>query len=202
MAIELKINKKTRRANMGKNSHIEWTHHTFNPWWGCSKVSPACTHCYAETLTNRFGGAIWGVKGKRRFFGDAHWNEPTTWNKEAQRKKTRFRVFCASMSDVFEDRRDLDAERVKLWALIEKTKYLDWLLLTKRPEAVQKLVPWGEQWPDNVWHLSIWSASRCLRSVFSRSSSFSRCASVRQIEERRVGKECLRLCRSRWSPYH
>lgn len=74
-----------------------------------------------------------------------------TWNAEAQRTKTRFRVFCASMADVFEDRRDLDAERKKLWALIEKTKYLDWLLLTKRPEVVKKLVPWGEQWPDNVW---------------------------------------------------
>ena len=136
---------------MGKNSHIEWTHHTFNPWWGCAKVSPACAHCYAETLTNRFGGAVWGPKGQRRFFGIAHWDEPIKWNKEAQRANTRFRVFCASMSDVFEDRRDLDAERVKLWSLIEKTKNLDWLLLTKRPEAVQKLAPWGEQWPANVW---------------------------------------------------
>ena len=136
---------------MGKNSHIEWTHHTFNPWWGCAKVSPACTHCYAERLTNRFGGANWGVKGQRRFFGATHWNEPTKWNAEALRTRTRFRVFCASMSDVFEDRRDLDTERVKLWALIEKTKALDWLLLTKRPEAVKKLVPWDEQWPDNVW---------------------------------------------------
>ena len=136
---------------MGKNSHIEWTHHTFNPWWGCAKVSPACTHCYAETLANRFGGVIWGVKGQRRFFGNAHWNEPNKWNTEAQLAKTRFRVFCASMSDVFEDRRDLDTERVKLWALIEKTKSLDWLILTKRPEAVKKLVPWGEKWLDNVW---------------------------------------------------
>jgi protein gp37 len=102
-------------------------------------------------LTKRFGGAIWGVKGKRRLFGANHWNEPKTWNTEARHLKTRFRVFCASMSDVFEDRRDLDAERVKLWALIEKTKQLDWLLLTKRPEAVQKLAPWGEHWPDNVW---------------------------------------------------
>src|SRR4051812_43046764 len=127
---------------MGKNSHIEWTHHTFNPWWGCAKVSPACNHCYAETLANRFGGAIWGVKGQRRFFGAAHWTEPEKWNVEAGRAKSRVRVFCASMADVFEDRRDLDAERVKLWALVERTKSLDWLLLTKRPEHVQKLAPW------------------------------------------------------------
>lgn len=136
---------------MGKNSHIEWTHHTFNPWWGCAKVSPACTHCYAETLANRFGGAAWGVKGQRRFFDAAHWAEPLKWNAEAERTKTRFRVFCASMSDVFEDRRDLDGERAKLWALIDKTKSLDWLLLTKRPEMVQRLSPWGAKWPENVW---------------------------------------------------
>src|SRR5438067_252241 len=110
------------------------------PWWGCAKVSPACTNCYAETLVNRFGGAIWGVKGQRRFFGDVHWKEPKRWDAEAERTKTRYRVFCASMSDVFEDRRDLDSERSKLWTLIEETKFLDWLLLTKRPQFVQKLV--------------------------------------------------------------
>lgn len=136
---------------MGKNSNIEWTHHTFNPWWGCAKVSPACTHCYAETLANRFGGANWGVKGQRRLFGPPHWSEPLKWNAEAERTQTRFRVFCASMADVFEDRRDLDAERTKLWALIGKTKSLDWLLLTKRPEHVQALSPWGDNWPENVW---------------------------------------------------
>lgn len=38
---------------MGQNSKIEWTHHTFNPWWGCVKVSPACKHCYAETWAQR-----------------------------------------------------------------------------------------------------------------------------------------------------
>lgn len=136
---------------MGRNSNIEWTHHTFNPWWGCTKVSPACTHCYAETLANRFGGAIWGVNGKRRFFSKAHWSEPISWNTAAQRTRTRFRVFCASMSDVFEDRRDLDNERARLWALIEQTESLDWLLLTKRPEAVARLAPWGRKWPENVW---------------------------------------------------
>ncbi len=136
---------------MGKNSSIEWTHHTFNPWWGCAKVSPACKHCYAETLANRFGGAIWGAKGTRRTFGDEHWKEPLRWNKEAKASKKRFRVFCASMSDVFEDRRDLDNERSKLWKLIEATPSLDWLLLTKRPEQVSNLSPWGVDWPENVW---------------------------------------------------
>jgi protein gp37 len=136
---------------MGKNSHIEWTHHTFNPWWGCAKVSPACKHCYAEAITNRFGGAKWGVKGERRFFGVEHWNEPLKWNKEAERDGIRYRVFCASMSDVYEDRADLAKERDKLWSLIEKTPALDWLVLTKRPENVQRLSPYGDKWPNNVW---------------------------------------------------
>src|SRR5436189_230065 len=40
---------------MAQNSSIEWTDDTFNPWWGCSKVSPACLHCYAETWAKRVG---------------------------------------------------------------------------------------------------------------------------------------------------
>ena len=136
---------------MGKNSRIEWTHHTFNPWWGCTKVSAACKHCYAEAWSKRVGQNVWGVKAKRRFFGEGHWSEPVKWNAEAEESGTRFRVFCASMADVFEDRRDLDVWRRKLWDLIEITPGLDWLLLTKRPEVVGRLVPWGREWPGNVW---------------------------------------------------
>lgn len=136
---------------MGKNSRIEWTHHTFNPWWGCTKVSAACKHCYAEAWSKRVGQNVWGVKAKRRFFGEGHWSEPVKWNAEAEEAGTRFRVFCASMADVFEDRRDLDEWRGKLWDLIEITPGLDWLLLTKRPEVVGRLVPWRGEWPGNVW---------------------------------------------------
>jgi len=53
---------------VGKNSKIEWTHHTFNPWWGCVKVSVACKHCYAETWARRVGSAVWGARVPRRFF--------------------------------------------------------------------------------------------------------------------------------------
>jgi protein gp37 len=55
------------------------------------------------------------------------------------------------MADVFEDRPELDVWREKLWTLIEATPQLDWLLLTKRPELVARLVPWGTHWPHNVW---------------------------------------------------
>ena len=136
---------------MAKNSKIEWTNHTFNPWWGCTKVSAACKHCYAEAWANRLGKKVWGPKSDRRFFGDSHWFEPIKWNREALDLKQRRRVFCASMADVFEDRADLDIWRRKLWGLIESTSELDWLLLTKRPEMINKFVPWGGAWPTNVW---------------------------------------------------
>jgi len=141
----------TPEESVAKNSSIEWTHHTFNPWWGCAKVSDACKHCYAETWAKRVGSDVWGPESARRFFGDAHWKNPLKWNEEAARVGMRQRVFCASMADVFEDRRDLDPWRERLWALIEATPHLDWLLLTKRPECIGDLAPWQMQWPKNIW---------------------------------------------------
>ncbi len=136
---------------MAKDSRIEWTHHTFNPWWGCTKVSPGCKHCYAETWARRTGSNVWGPSAPRRELSDAYWLQPLAWNKEAQRRKKRARVFCASMADVFEDRRDLDDKRARLWPLIEATPSLDWLLLTKRPQNMRRMAPWGDRWPENVW---------------------------------------------------
>ena len=136
---------------MGKNSSIEWTHHTFNPWWGCTKVSPGCEHCYAETWARRVGANVWGTKQQRRFFTEKHWIEPLKWNDDAETEGIRKRVFCASMADVFELRKDLDPWRLRLWALIEQTPWLDWLLLTKRPQNIVNHVPWVGTWPENIW---------------------------------------------------
>ncbi len=136
---------------MAKNSRIEWTTHTFNPWWGCVKLSPACKFCYAQAWAKRVGQDVWGINADRRFFGDRHWAEPLQWNKAALATGVRARVFCASMADVFEDRDDLDPARARLWEVIEATEALDWLLLTKRPDRVLKCVPWGQHWPANVW---------------------------------------------------
>lgn len=137
---------------MGDTTGIEWTDHTLNPWWGCVRVSPACEHCYAETFAKRFG-VEWGVKAERRPASEKVWAGPVRWNKAAQKAGVRARVFCASMADVFEDRRDLDVHRERLFALIETTPWLDWQLLTKRPEAVMRLVPeaWRGSFPGNVW---------------------------------------------------
>jgi protein gp37 len=136
---------------MAENSRIEWTDHTFNPWWGCIKVSPACEHCYAETWSKRLGKDVWGNQADRRFLSDSNWKQPLKWNAEAKASGQRARVFCASMADVFEDRRDLDGERLRLFSLIQATPALDWLLLTKRTGRIQTLAPWADTWPNNVW---------------------------------------------------
>jgi protein gp37 len=136
-----------------ENSHIAWTNNTFNPWLGCEKVSAGCQFCYAEMMSRRFGHQVWGRDAPRRFLSDAYWREPEKWNREALRSGVRRRVFCASMADVFEDRRDLDPWRERLWVLMEQTPALDWLLLTKRPEHISRMVPpaWMRAWPDHVW---------------------------------------------------
>ncbi len=138
---------------MGVKTEIAWTDSTFNPWWGCQRVSPGCEHCYAEAFAKRTGKAEWGPTAERWLFGDKHWAEPLKWNAAALKAGRRHRVFCASMADVFEDRRDLAAQRERLWALIEATPALDWQLLTKRPQNMTRLAPsrWSEAWPSNVW---------------------------------------------------
>src|SRR5258708_15937903 len=130
-----------------KNSSIEWTHHTFNPWQGCTKVSAGCAHCYAETLSNRWGKDLWGPGRERQRTSAAYWKQPLRWNKEAAMAGERHRVFCASMADVF-DEAVPNEWRMELWELIAKTENLDWLLLTKRPKNALGML---HHFWDNVW---------------------------------------------------
>jgi protein gp37 len=110
---------------MAENSAIEWTHHTFNPWRGCSKVSPGCAHCYAETMSKRNPATLgtWGDDGTRVVAAESYWRQPLKWDRQAAlayrswqqaiaeaRSEydrvdayVRPRVFCASLADVFED---------------------------------------------------------------------------------------------------
>ncbi len=138
---------------MGKETGIAWCDHTFNAWHGCEKVSPACTNCYAEAQSKRYGFHIWGKTAPRRFFGPKHWNEPHRWDIEAKVDGVRRRVFVNSMSDTFEDRPDLVTWRLKLFDLIQDCRGLDWLLLTKRPQNARRMVPlgWLKDPPANVW---------------------------------------------------
>ena len=123
-----------------KNTKIEWCDHTFNPWIGCTKVSPACDHCYAENLMdNRMRVVRWGAGQPRKRTSARNWNDPLRWNSEAERLGIRYRVFCASLADVF-DNEVPPAWRAELFALISMTPHLDWLLLTKRIGNVQKMI--------------------------------------------------------------
>jgi len=126
---------------MGENSKIEWCDHTFNPWVGCSKVSTGCKNCYAENMMDkRFGRVQWGVSGTRSRTSAANWEKPLSWNRKAKEEGTRPRVFCGSLCDIFEDRPELVEWRRDLLSLIVDTPNLDWLLLTKRPENVNRMI--------------------------------------------------------------
>jgi len=128
---------------MGQVTEISWCDHTFNPVWGCTKVSAGCAHCYAETLAKRYGKDVWGP-GERRTFADKHWNEPLKWARDAEKAGERRRVFCGSMCDVFEEHPTTEAQLPRLMALIAATSHaLDWLLLTKRPERASA---WLREW--------------------------------------------------------
>ena len=154
-----------------ENSNIEWTDHTFNPWTGCTKVSPGCAHCYAESWAKRSGTVQWGPGKPRR--RTKTWGDPVKWNREAeatqldltQRQKIsdprneqpeiwkarRPRVFSASLADWLDDEVPIEwlADFLKL---IHATPNLDWLLLTKRPQnwapRIEAVLKWIEARPE------------------------------------------------------
>lgn len=139
---------------MAEKTAIAWTDHTFNPWMGCHKVSQGCTHCYAETMTkNRMGIDVWGLTGRRQRTGKAVWRKPLRWNEEAALEKRPHRVFCASLADVFEDRPDTNSWRPDVFELIRECRWLDFQLLTKRPENFARMLPddWSVANYPNVW---------------------------------------------------
>lgn len=133
-------------------SKIAWTTHTFNIGWGCKEVSPGCANCYGASMSKRWGLDVWGEGKPRRTFDNRYWAKPIKWNREAAQLGTRVQVFCSSMCDIFEDHPTIEAERAKLWPLVRATPWLDWLILTKRPERIAQNLPtdWGNGWP-NVW---------------------------------------------------
>lgn len=119
---------------MSKVTEIGWTDHTWSPWWGCTKVSPACDHCYAEALDRRTGGAHWGPYAPRKMLSENHWRQPKKWNAAVPEGETRF-VF-PSMCDPFDNHASVTEAQVHFWELIYATPRLTWLLLTKRPGRI------------------------------------------------------------------
>ena len=138
---------------MAKNTSIEWTHNSFNPWIGCTKVSEGCENCYAEAGDNfrHWTSMGWGPGKPRHRTSVENWKEPLKWNRAAAVAGIRTRVFCASLADVFDQEVDL-SWRADLWNLIRQCPNLDWQILTKRPEFIASCLPcnWGTGWP-NVW---------------------------------------------------
>jgi protein gp37 len=142
---------------VAETTSISWADATFNVVWGCTKVSPGCTHCYAESFAARFGTG-WGPAATRRTFGDHHWNEPVRWDRKARAAGRRLKVFCGSMCDVAEDHPAVKATLPRLFEMIRRTRNLDWLLTTKRPERLAEIIelldcgpfPFPALYP-NVW---------------------------------------------------
>jgi len=158
---------------MGDTTAISWCDATFNGWEGCTKVSAGCANCYAETRNKRFDGGNWGKGAPRRRTVASNWRKPLSWDRKAKLAGTRPRVFCSSLSDVF-DEEVSDVWRLELFHLIRSTPNLDWLLLTKRPQNIKRhlsaaidafvrtpdvpmeTVDWLQAWvdgtpPPNVW---------------------------------------------------
>ncbi|POZ80248.1 phage Gp37/Gp68 family protein [Burkholderia contaminans] len=164
---------------MEEGSKIEWTDHTFNGWIGCTKVSPACDHCYAEVSTpSRTLKVIWGPHAERHRTSESTWQLPRRWNARHEaflaEHGRRQRVFCASLADWADN--EVPVEWLaNLLEVIRTTPNLDWLMLTKRignvmkrlravleyitgkaDEALSALQAWIDRWfagepPMNVW---------------------------------------------------
>lgn len=140
---------------MAEHSTIEWTDATWSPWEGCTKVSPACDHCYAEGM-NRWlrKGENWGPGAPRRIYSEDHWAKPMKWQRDAPKFHTlhgRSRRVFPSVCDPF-DNEAPGLQRERLWATIRATPALTWLLLTKRIGNAKSMLPadWGDGYP-NVW---------------------------------------------------
>ncbi len=142
---------------MAEHTNISWCDSTFNPWIGCTRVSPGCDNCYAAVSTPTRAMRIgWGNDQPRHRTAVSNWKAPLLWEKHHEAFQLahgrRRRVFCASLGDVF-DNQVPHSWRVDLWATIHATPHLDWLLLTKR---IGNVSAWTRgagdaAWPANVW---------------------------------------------------
>lgn len=150
---------------MAENSNIEWTDHTANLWWGCKEVQTedGCLNCYARTFARSKGKKAWQDV---RYRTKAVWKNLGKWDRQALETFSRpARVFVGSMMDIFErpmplvDWQGRDAEgstadlRQRFFVIAPRLVNLHFLLLTKRPSNILKMVPksWLQRWPRNVW---------------------------------------------------
>jgi protein gp37 len=121
---------------MGKNTGIEWTDHSWNPWMGCHKVSSGCKNCYMFREQNQYGrdpNVV--VRSKTTFHNPLSWKQPA-------------KIFTCSWSDFFIE--EADHWRDEAWDIIHQTPHLIYQILTKRPERIGRCLPKGF-FPRNVW---------------------------------------------------
>jgi protein gp37 len=158
---------------MGEKTEIAWTDSTFNPWLGCMKVSAGCDNCYAETMMDkRYHRVEWGQRktgetppsvGTRVRTAESNWRNPVMWNARARGFNATFgrrrRVFCSSLADVF-DNQVPDEWRIDLWKMIRDTPDLNWLLLTKRPENIEGMLPVSWRDDSDLWQ-HVWLGTTC-----------------------------------------
>ena len=141
---------------MAETTKIAWCDATFNPWVGCTKVSPGCENCYAERdFDHRRRFVEWGPGKPRRLTSDANWKKPLAWNKKAQKAGEPIKVFSGSLCDVF-DEEVADEWRDRLIDTINETPFLRWLLLTKRPDSAKRYfdsrdAQFGHEGRSNLW---------------------------------------------------
>ncbi len=132
---------------MADRSAIEWTDATWNPVRGCTKISPGCKHCYAETFAERFRG-VPGHPYEQGFdlrFVPEKLNEPFRW-------KSPRKIFVNSMSDLFQDSVSTDYI-AKVGRVMESANWHTYQILTKRHERLHALLSNDLRWMSKLSHV-------------------------------------------------
>lgn len=130
---------------MSASSKIEWTEATWNPTTGCDKISPGCTHCYAERFAERWRG----IPGHSYEQGFDLKTWPERLKMPSQWKKSRL-IFVNSMSDLFHP--DIPDTFIKqVFEVMENANWHKFQLLTKRPERMLDISEQLGEFPPNVW---------------------------------------------------
>ena len=129
---------------MSQNSTIEWTDATWNPVRGCTKISPGCTHCYAERFAERFRG-VRGHPFEQGFdlrLVREKLEEPLRW-------KSSKRIFVNSMSDLFHEKVPLDYI-LDVFSVMVRANWHEYQVLTKRADRLLELSP-KLPWTPQIW---------------------------------------------------
>ena len=129
---------------MSDKTKIEWTDATWNPVTGCTKVSPGCDHCYAETIAHRFAGTKAYPDGFQVTLRPERLDQPLRWRGSK-------RVFVNSMSDLFHD--DVPDEYIgSVFEVMAKAPQHTFQILTKRPGRMRSLLKrWAAQGTAEDW---------------------------------------------------